>query len=423
MAEQPQSVTVSLGRRPVFDDRRRLWGYDLFCVGEDATTPSGYPADNRVAVQVASGAYMGLQQILQRNKKILVPFDERSILDNLPYALPAVLAALKVAEGLLRHPAMSDQLHKFKKEGYQIAVADFSDDPALASSYRFADILCLDMTSTPPEALADIVPAARAFDAALLATRVSDEAQLEVCRQLGFTLFEGAFFKTPETLTIRKLSSNEVARFNLLKTIQSDDPDLEALAESIQSDAAISFRLLAYLNSAAFGFSQKIKSIHHALSLLGWRKIKNWLRVILLADVNQKSESSELYPLAAQRGKFLELIAESHGFWGFDPESLHLLGLFSLLDTMLGTPMTEIVSFLPLDNKIKSALCRDPNNEYMPLLELAQFLEEGRWAEAEALTASLNLDSGKVKADFQTALSWAAELTAASAAASGQRAV
>lgn len=423
MAEQPQSVTVSLGRRPVFDVRRRLWGYDLFCVGGDETTPSGHPADGSVAVQVAAGAYMGLQQILQRNKKILVPIDERSILDNLPYALPAVMAALKVAEVLLRQGAMFDQLQKFKKEGYQIAIADFSGDPALESSYRLADIFCLQMKRNPPEALTDMIAAARTFDATLLATRVADEAQLELCRQLGFTLFEGAFFKTPEVLTIRKLSSNEVARFNLLKAIQSDDTDLEALAEAIQSDAAISFRLLAYLNSAAFGFSQKIKSIQHALSLLGWRKIKNWLRVILLADVNQKSESSELYPLAAQRGKFLELIAESHGFWGFDPESLHLLGLFSLLDTMLGIPMSEIVTFLPLDGKIKSALCRDPNNEYMPLLELAQYYEEGRWAKADVLTASLNLDGRKVKAAFQTALDWAAELTATSAATSGQGSV
>lgn len=423
MAEQPQSVTVSLGRRPVFDARRRLWGYDLFCVSGDEAAPSGQSADGGVAVQVAAGAYMGLQQILQRNKKILVPIDERSILDNLPYALPAVMAALKVDEDLLRHGAMFDQLQKFKKEGYQIAIAHFSGDPALESSYRLADIFCLEMRPNPPEALAGIIAAARTFDADLLATRVADEAQVDLCRQLGFTLFEGAFFKTPETLTIRKLSSNEVARFNLLKTIQSDDPDLEAMAEAIQSDAAISFRLLAYLNSAAFGFPQKIKSIQHALSLLGWRKIKNWLRVILLADVNQKSASSELYPLAAQRGKFLELIAESHGFWGFDPESLHLLGLFSLLDTMLGIPMNEIVSFLPLDSKIKSALCRDPNNEYMPLLELAQYLEEGRWAEAEALTTSLNLDSRKVKAAFQAALSWAAELTAMSAAPSGQGSV
>ena len=420
MQDQPQSVSVSLGRRPVFDEQRRLWGYDLFSVGGDETTPSGYPADRRVAVEVAGSAYMGLQQILQRNKKIMVPFDERSILDNMPYALPAILAALKIDENLLQHSAMFTQLEKFKKEGYLIAIDNFSANPELEPSYRIADIFCLQVTEAASSQLPGVAAAARPFGAVLLATRVDTEEHLQLCRQLGFSLFEGAFFKTPETLTMRKLTSNEVARFTLLQAIQSDNPDLEKLAETIQSDASISFRLLAYLNSAAFGFSQKIKSIQHALSLLGWRKIKNWLRVILLADVNQKSEAKELFPLAAQRGKFLELIAESHGFWGFDPESLHLLGLFSLLDTMLGTPMTEIVSYLPLDTKIKSALCRDPNNEYMPLLELAQLLEEGRWTEAETLTRSLNLDSRKVKADFQAALSWATELTVLSTAAKGK---
>ena len=414
MQEQQQNVIVCLGRRPVFDELRRLWGYALFCVGGEAAAPAGHSEGDSVAVQVASSSFIGLQQIVQRNKKIMVPFDEKSMLDNLPYALPTILAALKIDESLLRHPAMFEQLQKFKKDGYLIAIDGFSGDSALAPSYRLADIICLEVTDKYASGLAALVSAARAFDAVLMATRVDNEERLQLCRQLGFSLFEGAFFKSPETLPMRRLTSNEVARFNLLKAIQSDEPDLVQLAETIQSDAAISFRLLAYLNSAAFGFSQKIKSIQHALSLLGWRKIKNWLRVILLADVDQKSESRELFPLAAQRGKFLELLAESHPFWGFDPESLHLLGLFSLLDTMLGTPMSEIVSYLPLDNKIKSALCREANNEYLPLLELAQCLEEERWAEAETLMHNLNLDGRKIRADFQAALSWAAELTAVS---------
>ena len=63
--------------------------------------------------------------------------------------------------------------------------------------------------------------------------------------------------------------------------------------------------------------------------------------------MSEAAGAPDLLQLSAQRGKFLELVAQRHDFWGFDPESLHLLGLFSLLDTMLGTPMDEIVTFLP----------------------------------------------------------------------------
>ena len=351
----------------------------------------------------------------------MVPFDAKGILDHMPYALPAISATLKVEERLLQQPGMVELLQKFKTAGYLIAIDNFSGNPSLSSDYGLADIFCLEVKDLPAEVLSGTAAAAQSYEAMLLAARVDDETRLQQCKALGFSLFEGAFFKMPETLTMRKLTSNEVARFNLLNLIQAEEPDLELLAETIQSDPSISFRLLAYLNSAAFGFSQKIKSIQHALSLLGWRKIKNWLRVILLADVNQKSEGKELYQLAAQRGKFLELLAESQDFWGFDPESLHLLGLFSLLDTMLKAPMPDIVAFLPLDNKIKSALCRDRDSEYLPLIELAQYLEEERWPEAEALMNNLNLDPRQTKADFQTALSWTSELTTLAAGASKKR--
>jgi EAL and modified HD-GYP domain-containing signal transduction protein len=242
-----------------------------------------------------------------------------------------------------------------------------------------------------------------------------------MCRELGFNLFHGPFFKLPDTITVRRLASNEAARLKLLNVIEQEEVDFERLAETIQADPAISFRLLSYLNSAAFGLRQKIKSIHQAITLLGWRKMKTWLRVVLLNDMIHGKEASELVMLAAQRGKFIEQIATAHAFWGFDPETLHLLGIFSLLDAMLGITMTEIVAYLPLDDKLKAALCGEPNNEYLPLLKLAQSFEEARWDDTQKMIRQLNLDSARVQAAFQTALDWAAEMAALNTAATDSK--
>ena len=195
------------------------------------------------------------------------------------------------------------------------------------------------------------------------------------------------------------MTSNEVARFNLLHMLEQEDPDFLQLAEIIQSDVAISFRLLAYLNSAAFGLRRKIESIYQAISMLGWRKMRTWLRVVLLNDMSQRTEASELMA-----------VAKDHDFWGFDPEILHLLGVFSLLDVMLGMPMEDIVTYLPLDGKLKAALCREPNNEYQPLLQLAQHYEEARWEDGRRMIQKLNLDGAKVQAAFQASVDWANEM-------------
>ena len=89
-----------------------------------------------------------------------------------------------------------------------------------------------------------------------------------------------------------------------------------------------------------------------------------------------------------------------------------MLGIFSLLDTMIGIPMAEVVAHLPLDNKLKAALCREPNNEYLPLMQLAELFEEARWDEVEKMIQQLNLDRTKVTRAFQASIDWAGSLTA-----------
>jgi c-di-GMP phosphodiesterase len=401
---------VSIARQPVFDRQRRLWGYDLFCVGSTADTPSGLPGDRDVPVNLAASAGVGLQRILAREKHVLVNLTEKDILDELAYALPSARTTVLVGEGTSRTPAVTERLERLKADGFQVAVRDFTGMPECETLYRLASILEVKVSNRTSSELAATVAIARTHATTLLASHVPDLASFATCQALGFDLFEGAFSKAPEIVPMRKISSNQVARFNVFKVLDSADQDLRALAKAIETDATISFRLLTHVNSVAFGFSQKIASISHAVTLLGWRQVANWLRVVLLSDISQGAEASELLLIAAQRAKFLELIAERYPFWGFKPESMHLLGLFSLLDTMIGVSMEEVVSYLPLDGKLKAALCRAPKSEYLPLLTLTQCLEEARWAEAETMIQQLNLDSAGTRATFQEAVTWAAEL-------------
>jgi len=400
---------VSIARQPIFDRKRRLWGYEIFCVGiVESTGPDSL--EESVAVNVASSAYIGFQQIMDRGKKVIVNFNEKSILENFPYAFPQNLVAVMVTEDMVSRPNVLDMLSRLKSDGYLIVVRGFTGNSACDPLYRMADIVGTDISGRQKDELTEIIELARPYDATFLAAQVKDPARFELCRELGFSLFHGSFFKSPEQITFRKFTSGEVSRFNLLQVIEKDQPDFDQLAKTIQTDVSISFRLLAFLNSSAFGLPRKIKSIRQAILLLGWRKIKNWLRVVLLSDMGQNKEISELVLLSAQRGRFLELVAREHDFWGFDPNSLNLLGIFSLLDALLGIPMTEIVGYLPLENKLKAALCREPNNEYLPLLHLAGYFEEARWTEAEKMIQQLNLDAGKVNAAFQTAVNWTGEL-------------
>jgi EAL and modified HD-GYP domain-containing signal transduction protein len=408
--ESPDDYSVSIGRRPVFDHGGRLWGYDLFCIGSRGVLHGAFPDASDAAISIVSSAYLCLQQILQGGKKIIVDFTEKSVLDKLPYALPPVFSAIQVGEDIGRQPETIEVLNRLKIDGYPIAIRGFSGNADYEPLYKLANIIGIETRGKEIEKLQADMAKARQYNALLLAAEVQDRELYEICRDLKFLLFSGPFFKHPDKVTVRKLSSNEILRFKILRTVETEDPEIRQIAKAIQSDATISFRLLAFLNSAAFAFHKRIESIHQAVSLLGWYNVKNWLQVILLTDMGQSKEAKELVLLSAQRGMFMECIARDHNFWGFNPESLHLLGLFSLMDALIGIPMAEIVGHLPIDNKLKAALCRESNNEYVPLLQLAQYLEEAGWADAEAMIQQLNLDRSKVMSAFQKSINWVDEL-------------
>jgi c-di-GMP phosphodiesterase len=401
---------ISVTRQPIFDENRRLWGYELICKTEGASAGSESALDN-TAVCIAASAYMGFQQILKQGQRIMLNFDEAGLLADMPYVLPPVLAAVQVNEQVFLNPAIPGKLENLKSDGYLIALGGFSGAQQFQALYRLADIIAVPATGENKAEASSLPESIREADTVLLSRHVEDAVQFERCREMGVTLFTGSYFKQPDTITFHRLTSNAMARRKLLQCIELPDPDIDDLAEVIQSDAATSFRLLAYLNAAAFGILHNVKSIHHALGLLDWPQLRNWLRVVLLNDNNQPVDPPELQQQAARRGKFMERVARSHDFWGFDPESLHLLGLLSLLDAQLGISMDELVTYLPIENKLKNALRGETNNEYLPLLELARCVEKVGCERGGAMIQRLNLNREKVAQALQDAAQWADRLT------------
>ena len=112
-----EAATVSLARRPVFDDQRRLWGYELFRVGS-ATTPGDSVNTESAATILAKSAYIGLQNMLDGGKKIILDFTAKGLLDDLPYVLPPVSAVVQVDETVLSTPDVVSSLNRLKADGF-----------------------------------------------------------------------------------------------------------------------------------------------------------------------------------------------------------------------------------------------------------------------------------------------------------------
>ncbi len=401
---------ITFARLPIFDAKKNLWGYELVYMSTDVERTVRSKTGDGITADLMSGTSLVLDQIIDREKKIMVSFSRENIQDNLPYALPPGRTAVKITDPSVPSDSLIQSLTSLKADGYQVAVVWIENHETCRAVFDQADIICLDTSSKVLPDLVHTCRKAATYGSMMLANRVDNQAGFDICDKAGFSLFQGSFFKQPETMSVKRVLSGIVSKFKLMEAIEQKDPDFSKLAATIQADVAISFRLLSYLNSASFGFRRKIDSIKDAITMLGWNNLRNWLRVVLLSEVSESKHASELIFLSAQRGKFLEQVGMDHDFWGFEPDSLFLLGMFSLLEALLNQPMTEIVKYLPLADKLKGALCMESNNEYVPLLKLARYFEEAEFDQSDAMVNQLGLDTEKVEKAYRGSIDWANKL-------------
>src|SRR6201987_5542973 len=187
------------------------------------------------------------------------------------------------------------------------------------------------------------------------------------------------------------MPANRLNYVRMLQQVSRPELDVLGLEKLVKQEASICYRLLRYLNSAAFGFRKEIHSVRHALSLLGERDLRRWVRLIAAVGAGQ-DKTSDLVLSALGRGRFCELLAPKvpHG-----ESDLFLMGLLSLIDAMLESLMEAVLEKIPVDAATKSVLLGQPSI-LRPVFQLMLAHESGEWEAAATLCASLHLDPGDV---------------------------
>ncbi|MGE4443238.1 MAG: EAL and HDOD domain-containing protein [Desulfomicrobium sp.] len=405
IAASRQTNLSLLSRNPIFTAAKTVWGYEIQAAPGIVSDHAPGPDRNAVGAEVVSGDYIGLNAILARNKKILLSYDREQLLKQTPYAFPPSSSAILVSSQLYNDPDLIPVLGQMAADGHAVVLEwtpGVTPPPALL---ELAAAICL-ADPAMAEELGDIGGSGKT----IIARGVGTREEVGRLQGLGVTLFQGRFFKTAEIIPGKKISAHQNSRLQILRVIEGDSPDLDHLARTIQADVSLSYRLLTYLNSPAFGFMRKIDSIRQAISLLGWINVRNWLRAVLLADMARGEEQNELLHLSLWRGKFLERTVTDHDYWDFKPDEMFLLGMFSLLDAILGIPMAEALTFLPLDERRKKALRGEATTEYAPLVSLMLAFEERDETNLGKTLRKLNLDPKTMRRLHREAGAWASSI-------------
>jgi EAL and modified HD-GYP domain-containing signal transduction protein len=397
-----------MARQPVHDISGNLWGYKILLHHPAA----GEGPDNAYASS-ARGVLDGLPLLADKDSalKLLIPFPARLIAKGAGLALPSGPVGLEVMEPEPPGPQPLAACRHLKEQGVLLGLRHF---PRL---YLFDHLLELaDIISASPAALMDqqlrrLVEEKPRFHFRLLAEAVEDQQTLDRARNLGFDLFWGGMVQGPDIVEGRIFSTAEMTRLRVIRELFRNQWDVQAISGLIRADGALSYRLLAYLNSAWFALGEPVDTVSKALMLLGGKRLKHWLLLVVMADVAESSGAEEVLVRMAERGRLLELLAESPSPAPLPPETMFLLGSFSLLGELLRAPLASVLDELPVGEALSDALLRGqgPAAKWLAPCEL---LEAGRFEEMEQSLQDLGVDPALAASAHQQARDWAARMLA-----------
>ncbi len=153
-----------------------------------------------------------------------------------------------------------------------------------------------------------------------------------------------------------------------LRMLQSD-ADAADIETVLRVDPVLSFRLLRYANAAAYRGSEPVDSVRSAILRVGYRQFSRWLALGLVTSQVDRGGSLAQIGRAVVRGLMMESIARR------DPramvrESAFMVGLFSLIDGILGAPLETLAEAAALPEPLRRALIRHDGDAY-PLLARA----------------------------------------------------
>jgi len=360
---------IIIGRQPIFNRDYGVVGYEVLYRGTDQSVG----AEQTAQMMVNTLMDLGLDAVAG-SLPVYFNVDEAFLLNEteLTQALPADQVHFEILESVPPTPAVLAACQRLKDKGYKLALDDVISIEMARPFIDVIDILKVDWLDAADPAA--ILREFRRTNVKFLAEKIEDYETAEAAKALNVDLFQGYFYCKPDTVSGVKPPES---RMSVLRAMQRAmlAQSIDDMFDVVKQDVSLSYRLLKYINSAAFGLKREVQSIEQALSLLGLNNIRRWLTLLAMTSLGE-NKPKELIRQALWRARFLESLAKQLGDDVVNDD--FMMGLFSILDALLDQPMQKSLEEISLADHVHNGLI-DLNSPMGKKLALSFAIERGDW--------------------------------------------
>ena len=397
-----------LARQPILDRKENLFAFELLFRSGN-TKEAGVLDDTHATAQVMVNAFgeMGIAEVLGAHKGF-INLDNTFLYSDTVEILPKQQVVLELLETITIDSSVIARCYELKAMGFSLALDDVVE---LREEFKpllsIIDVVKLDLMQIDPALVPALVKELRQYPVKLLAEKVEDREQAHRCMEIGFDMFQGYYFARPENLSGKRADPSKLVLLRIL-TLMLSEAENDKIVEAFKEHPTLAYNLMRMVNSVGTGLANKISSLSHGLMVMGRRPLQRWVQLLLYASGKGGDAVSPLMQLAATRGKLLELVAQQVRPSDRDYiERAFMVGMLSLLDTLMNEPLPAILARMSLQEDVETALLERSGN-LGALLALCEKLEAGDIAAVqEKLLAYPGLDAEALNEAQLEALRWA----------------
>jgi c-di-GMP-related signal transduction protein len=390
-----------LVRTALLDPARKVVAHEVAWQRNGAAAP-----DDALHLLLSSALHDADKGWLLADGHLIVPLAPSVASCMTASALPPAAITIAMDAAVLDGADGAALAGEMRRRGYGLALRDADATSVNPALFPHASQLELDGAAPELSPRLKRVAQLRRSGARIVLCNIGAWAHYDTCAKAGLDVYAQKLLRAPAPAqAARGLNPSQAVILQLMDLV-TRNADIRELEAVLKRDPAISYKLFRYINSVGFGLGSEIHSIRHAVTMLGYTTLYRWL-ALLLATASGSDYAAPLMKTAIIRGRFAELLGMSL-LPKNEAENLFVAGMFSMLDRLLGMPMDEVLTQIPLSEALCQALL-SRDGMYGPFLALAESCEQSDGASA-ALADALFLSADQVNRAHLAALAWAQNL-------------
>jgi EAL and modified HD-GYP domain-containing signal transduction protein len=398
VSEQSILGRVALGYSPIVDTNRNIRATrlgvfpmnaeaKLDAVGLLKAIGEVWPADGpQVFLNLGSEALLVDLLAAKPAKNLLI--EVPAFMAGEPAMAAAMAAAHANGNGLLLKGRPLKPLPREILPYFKHAIVDLSDERRIDSAVPLGVTRTITIVQSGVNNVADMEKSFARGAVAVLGWPIDDAVTMAAGKDIG------------------KVPTNVQLIAQLMRQVDAEESTAK-LEATLKRDPTLAFQLLRLINSPALGMKVEVNSLGHAVMLLGHKRLKRWLALLLPTATREPNLRPILFA-SVRRGFLMEELGRASGDAEMRSE-MFICGVFSLLDRLFQQPITNLLASIQVPERVKQALI-DGDGPFAPYMNLVNALESGSPFDLHAASDSLLMGVAEVNGALLRALTAAAQL-------------